>query len=401
MKYKFYIFIIIFIFSFMFLFNFDLHKNISNDFHHIAIVEKTYNSSILVEENDEEYYLMGIEDDPYIKGDIIEYDTYYYEYNNSNSNQKNTFDIFYKSTKASAYGYPKNINIIKSQKNIRSNLYHNVYNSQGWYRDFSLIMLYGKTDENNQFIKEKIYEIGIPHLFIISGFHITIIYFIMSWFLSKIIRNISKIKFLSMIVSLFFLFLVYFPLTGVRSFLTLIISNYSNLNKIESLSLVGIIFLIFNPWMMFTSSMILSFSITFMIYFYQPKNNSFIDKVLIAIFAFYISLPTISTWENSHNIFAPFLSIILTPIISFIYIISIFALPFSFLWSILDVLFYFLWLIIFILSFLYLPMELCLIGFYEQIFLILISILFIYQFKEYKWFLLNNFFWISILLFLI
>ncbi len=363
--------------------------------HHVAVVDEVYNTSITVKEDGERYYIMKV-DENLVKGDVIEYNTPYYT-----KVEKGSFDLFYRSTKSIAYGYANDLNIIQKNSSYRSEIHNSLYAESSYYSDITLMMLYGEEKGKGIGLKDKVNKMGIPHLFVVSGFHISLFIVFIEWLFSKATSNETLITTLSISCSALFLYFIYFPPTGIRALLTIGIYRCTNKDKINSLSIVGIIFFITNPWMMLSASMILSFSITYAIYFYNPKTNSIIDMLALSLFAFYISLPTISTWEDKHNLFAPLLSMVLTPIVSFYYVLALIALPLQFLWVFMEIPFKLFYLLIDIFSMIQLTFETEVINMARQFTLIGISLYFVSVMKENKLSLILTFFSISLLIFLI
>jgi competence protein ComEC len=139
-------------------------------------------------------------------------------------------------------------------------------------------------------------------------------------------------------IGLFFLYLIFSPWAAQRAWMYKNIGylnqrNYWALTNNDVLSLTGIVFLIFNPWSMFTMTLILSFSITFLInVILNMKVNNVWKSVFIAVGAFVVAIPFLSSFNDSFNVIAPIHTFILTPLISFTYGVMMIFLPFHFLW---------------------------------------------------------------------
>lgn len=388
---------LIFLFAFLaFSLNINYRQDIPEDKWHTGVVKKVYSSSVLVEEEGQLYYLMKIEEDLMV-GDVVAYGCYY-----KTDIDPGSFDVFYRSTGASAYGYVFWSEVQEEANSIRANLYRNLMETNNKYADFALAMLFKQETTSNSYLFNMSSKMGISHLLVISGFHISIFYIIMHKMLKKVVKDSRIIESISFGVILFFLYLVYFPLTGIRALFTLLIIRYGKWNRIDSLSIVAIIFFIMNPWVMFTSAMILSFSITLMIYCLRTNRKSFLDTVLIASLSFYVAIPTLATWQSSVNLFAPLLNIVWTPFISLEYIICLVCLPFRFLWPFASILFSLFKIVMSLFSILYYKITIVNpFTFYQQIYMTFITILFISQLKEHKVILLNTFLTTTILFIII
>ncbi len=390
---------ILFIILLCFSINNSNNKEINHKLSHKAKIVKIYSSSIVVNEDGQNYYLMGIKEN-YIVGDEISFNAMYKE-----NDEISSFDVFYKSTKSNGLAYANNIKVISHNKNLRNNTYNLLLEDNSTYSDFALAMLYKTKTDGNATLLDNINKLGIPHLFVLSGFHITIFYLFIEKLCGGVIVNKKIVDTISFGSILFFLYLVYFPPTGIRALLTMVIIKIGNLSKIDSLSLTGIIFFILNPFLMIGNSMILSFSITAMIYESSSKkgnrNKRILNKVTISSSAFFLSIPTILTWNPSVNLFSPILSIILTPIISISYIICILILPFHYLWGLFSTYFYLLNIIISLLLFMYFPLSIGIISPFMQIYLVSITFLYIIKQKENNLILLNTFFILSLIFIII
>lgn len=380
---------------FALLFNYHPANEISDSYFHEAVVDNVYTSSITVIEDGQKYYLMGI-DEQLSHGDVIKYTSIY-----NDDVEKGSFDLFYKSTKAVGYGWANNIEVVAKVDNLRGDIHNDLYLNEGWYSDFTLLMLYGEESGFGEMINNGVTKMGISHLFVVSGFHIALFYVFIEKILSNILKSSKMANLAAFTISTGFLYLVYFPPTGIRALLTLIFIRGFNLERTESLSLTGMLFFIINPWMLLTNSMILSFSITFSIYLYRPQEVSIIDMLTLSMFAFYISLPTISTWETQHNLTAPLLSIVLTPIVAFMYIISLVVLPFRDCWHLFDPVFGLFFWILNTFSNVSIYFDTGLLSIPEQLYITALSIYYIHLLKNNRGVLLTSFFSISLFVFLI
>ncbi len=369
----------------------------NKEWEHEVIVSNVYSSSITVIEDGEEYYVYNVHEH-LSKGDKITFEGKYYQ----NSN-KGSFDIFVHSTGsiASVRAVNESIHLESAKSNLRNNIHANLYEEKSWYSDLTLLLLYGEETDRGNNMKNTIDYMGISHLFVISGFHITLFYLLLEKGGRKFIRNRKLISILSFSISLGFLYLVYFPPTGIRALLTLLLIRTHRWDKIESLSIAGLIFFVINPWLMLTNSMILSFSITMAIYIYRPLDILFLDTVVLSMFAFYIALPTISTWENEHNLLAPLLAIVMTPIVSCLYVLCLILLPFNNIWILINPIFHLIWIVIYMMSTIHIKLNTPEMGYIKQITLTVICVYYIYLLRFEKEILLGSFFSISLILFLI
>ncbi len=301
------------------LFNFDSNKeNFSGK------IIKVYNNSIIVKINNIKVYLFLEEHDLFINQKI----NFNASLNKIDNLKDNSFKLFLKSNNVSYFSYENEILKIENKFSLRNILYKNLFNSNSSYSEYALCFLFNEF--KNYEIKEIIKTSGLSYLFVISGFHINIL-FIWS---NKIFKN-EKLNFF---LIGFLIYLLFFPLPATRAYLTYYFIRFKKINNFNSLSLTGSIIMINNPFIIFSYSFILSFISTSSIYLINKNIN---NKFLISEIIFVATFPIIINWNNYFNLLSPFISLILTPIISIIYIVIIISYPFIFIWNFLDYIFIF------------------------------------------------------------
>ncbi len=172
--------------------------------------------------------------------------------------------------------------------------------------------------------KDKISKLGLSHLFAISGFHITLIFTILSFLLSKIIEN-EKIR--NNIIISFLIF--YIMLTGLQIsilraslmiILTILNKRYNKLfTSLDIFSLSLIISLVINPGYVYQTS----FKLTYLIAFFLLISSNLVHgkgkAYKIGLIAFLSGLPIVINMNYSINL----LQILLVPIFSLIITILI------------------------------------------------------------------------------
>lgn len=367
---------------------------INNNYYHTATVQNVFSSSMTVTENGQRYYIMNV-NDYFIKGDTVTFSCIYkYEFN------KSGFDMFYRSTKSIGYGYANELQLISRSDDIRSSLTNSLLENNGYYSQLTLLFLYGIKGDSTKDLYEIISYLGMAHLFVVSGFHISMLFLFVNKFLYKSLKHKNIVIIITIILIIISLYFIYFPLTGVRALFCIILAKIIKKDRIESLSIVALLFFIFNPWIMTTSSMILSFGITLSIYIYKPRFNSILDDICLSVMCFFIAMPTVDTWNNTFNILAPFLNIIMTPFVTLIYVCSLILLPFHNLWHMFNWLFGIFWWTLNIFQFIYIPVELSTINFEQQLLLVTISIIFVHFVKD-RIVLLNTYFSLAIIFIII
>lgn len=183
-------------------------------------------------------------------------------------------------------------------------------------------------------------EIGISHLFAISGMHIGLLTLVISKLLMKL--NIKE-KYIFIIISLFLFF--YLFITGVSPSILRAIFFYLffSINKIYNFNIKGVnifllifsISLLVNPYYIHEVSFLYSYTISFSLLLVGNKisNGSYFKRLfLTSLISFIVSFPITIYFFNKINIlsvfynmlFVPFISIIVFPLSIITYIIPFF-----------------------------------------------------------------------------
>ena len=205
----------------------------------------------------------------------------------------------------------------------------NKYKSASYLKTFILADTSMLDDE----IKDSYQNMGISHLFAVSGMHVGIFLFVLNiFFKENKYKNLIYILFL-----LFLLFITGIPESLLRCFTFFclnLINRYFKLN-IKTYNIViisSMILLILNPYLIYSVGFLFSITITFFITLSNKylTNKSYFKKILIISFiSFLSSLPILASYFFKINflslvlniIFVPFVSIILFPLglITFIF----------------------------------------------------------------------------------
>ena len=230
---------------------------------------------------------------------------------NTNFNLFN-FKNYLLSKKVFYYCKAEDVKVVEKHKlNIIEKRIKDIDNS---YLD-TLILGNNKIDEeayNNYKIN------GITHLFAISGMHITFISLILLKILNSIFKN-KKISFvITSILLTLYLFLTNMSASIIRSVLLFIagtINKVFNL-KIKTLTLLYLIFLLLlyiNPYYIYDTGFIYSFTISFMLIYLKPNK-----AYKVSLIAFLASFPISINTNYSINLLTPILNILYVPFFSFI-----------------------------------------------------------------------------------
>ncbi len=292
----------------------------NENYYHEAKVVKVYTNSVVVKEEKEKYFITIENSYCLNKGDTIAFEGTYDDLEKNSS-----FDRFVFSTGSIGYLNANMTTVVKKSTRWRDRVYTDLKSKQTPFTNYALVLFYKTTNENNQFLLDGSVMLGISFLIIISGFHISLIMNSLDHLSTKVLRTKKFSFIIASFMTLYFLYFIYWPPTGLRAWINKNLNHYLVLSKNDTIAFTGLFFLLFNPFNIFSNGLILSFLITFLIVNLKFKKNwSWIQKeITIAILAFCISFPIISTWENKINLTAPLITIVAMPLVSFLYTIMI------------------------------------------------------------------------------
>ena len=246
----------------------------------------------------------------------------------STSTNFNTFDyqkyLYHKKIYyiVKAYSIDKlenNKRVINTIKNIINNKIKK-YKSKDY---ISTLLLGNNTLDNDT--KSNYRTIGISHLFSASGMHINLIISILYYYLNKVSYN-KKIKYIISDIFLILYLTISFSPSLLRStiaYILLTINDIFNLNikKNNILLLTLSICLIINPFIIYDMGFIYSYIISFFLsIFYIKRNKRLLNISYIAVVAFLVAMPITIYTSYEINFLSIIINIILTPILSIIFL---------------------------------------------------------------------------------
>lgn len=191
--------------------------------------------------------------------------------------------------------------------------------------DYLLLFLLGDNNIDEE-VKESYKTNGISHLFAISGLHITIFIFLLSFILNIFLKN-KKINFLLIsLFLLFYMFLTNFTPSVVRASLFFIMLQIKKIYNIpfsnkELFIILFLSFIVYNPFYIYNTGFLYSFSISFGLIFFGDNfkfKNYFKNLFFISCFSFLISYPITINNNFEVNLFSPLLNLIFVPYVSYI-----------------------------------------------------------------------------------
>ncbi len=191
---------------------------------------------------------------------------------------------------------------------------------------------------NNNYLDDEINDginnIGISHIFAISGMHITILFNLINLLVNKINKNAKKGIIAYPILFLYWS-LANYSISITRALLMLVITDVfkhykESYTRLDILSMTGIIILLFNPFSVFSYSFILSMVITFALIYYEilrlPKS-----KIILPIFLQIMIIPFLINMNNQINLIFILSNIIFLPLYMYLLFplaFIVFLLPF-------------------------------------------------------------------------
>ena len=230
---------------------------------------------------------------------------------------------------------------VKDNKNIFYKIKNNlIKNSFKLEKSYPYIngLIFGKDDYINDDVTTSFRNIGISHLFAISGTHVSIFVLILNNILKRLKIYEEKRCIIIVLFLLFYMFLTSYPMSVLRSciFTILLTINkrfYSFIKPQNLLYLTLAIILFINPLYIYNLGLQLSFSISLSLILmenYINKNKAKIEKALcISFISFIVSFPIVinNFYEVNflsiiYNLFfVPFITMLILPLtlISFIF----------------------------------------------------------------------------------
>jgi len=179
-------------------------------------------------------------------------------------------------------------------------------------------LLFGKKDLEESIYNSSI-DLGISHLLAISGTHVSVFLFILSFILDKLFY-FSKPK--NIIIVLFLIFLVFvtnLSISVIRSsfiyLAPIILAKNHKFTKLDYLSMIAIILIIINPKIIYLTSFILSFFVSFLLITFikfDNKTNKLLGLIKTSFIVFIFTLPVVINLNYEFNI----MTIVLSPLAS-------------------------------------------------------------------------------------
>ncbi|WP_027090548.1 DNA internalization-related competence protein ComEC/Rec2 [Thomasclavelia saccharogumia] len=178
---------------------------------------------------------------------------------------------------------------------------------------YASMFVLGIKDEVIEDYYQQLTDLSVVHLFALSGLHIHLL----KDMLKKVLRFFMPDKYIDyfgIVLIGIYIYLIPFNISFMRAYLVMVLAVLFKryLNKLDCLSIVTIIMLCTNPYIIFSLSFIFSYFIYFVILLIN-KNKYF------NLLVYFGSLPIILMIQYRINILSLLLGIILVPLVSLLY----------------------------------------------------------------------------------
>lgn len=200
--------------------------------------------------------------------------------------------------------------------------------------DFLKALILGINEIEND-LRTQINQIGISHLFVVSGLHINIIIFILEKIITKL--KIKNDKQQSIIICFLFGYLIItaFLISVIRVFLSVVLKGINKrfalgLSSTDQMALNVIIVLLINPLWVYQISFMLTYLISSTLIISQSllsQYKSLLKSIIISGLSMLISLPIVINIALEINLFSLIFNLLYIPFMTIIF------LPFSFIVS--------------------------------------------------------------------
>lgn len=282
--------------------------NVDNE---VEVIEKKENYSIV--ENGREKYLIYNNDYEFYDGSQL------YVVGKLESIE-NTYNDFYNYLNKQGVLYKLNyssLEITNNEVKVRESVTNTLLNkkSDKSRSILKLILFNVKDDENIDFYNTfSVYS--LTYLIAVSGFHIRL--------LLAFFKKIFKKEYIGYGFVIFYLYLLDFSVSSYRAFLYYLFKKINkklgfDLSNNDLLSLIGTVFIVLNPSVMFSYSFIFSFLTTFVLEIFTLYSKK---KIFMTFYIYIVNIPLILLNYYKLNLSTILLSTIFSLPISFLYLFS-------------------------------------------------------------------------------
>ncbi|MCR8969249.1 competence protein ComEC family protein [Facklamia sp. 7083-14-GEN3] len=172
--------------------------------------------------------------------------------------------------------------------------------------------------------KQAFMTLGILHFFSISGFHVNYLRRLLNTFLLRVGISPLVSKNINFILLTLFAWLVAWPIGVIRSMAVILINDLRKKfdwppSSLDALSVIYIAFLLINPFNIKSLAFLLSFLMSYLIYFYQGNivdsfSTTWKEKSKLTLFCFLFSWPLLLSSTYPINFLQLAVVLLFTPI---------------------------------------------------------------------------------------
>ena len=263
----------------------------------------------------------------YKLGDIIKIEGKVEEPNNNTFPNLFNYKKYLKSKKINYIIKANNIKLIKENKDIKYNIKNKIIKHIEKYKTSSYLktFLLGDNNEIEDNIKTTYQSNGISHLFAVSGMHLSLFASILLFILKKLNEYIKYI--IIIIFFIFFAFLTNYSPSILRALILYILLTLNktlklNIKTIYLLIIDLIILILYNPFYIYNTGFIFSFTISASLILSSNIINNYknyVSKLFItSLISFITSIPILINNFHEINIVTPIINLIFVPFVSFI-----------------------------------------------------------------------------------
>lgn len=277
-----------------------------------VVVSEKYDNYSIVDYNGGKYLLYN-NDNLFYRGSVL-----YLE--GEIDNIKDTYNSFYTYLNKKGVNYQidyKKIYVVRNNEPFNEIVINKLLeNKSEGSKSYLKLILFNDKDELNVNFYNVFSVYSLTYLVAVSGFHVEI--------LLKFLKKVFKNNFVGYIFVCFYLYLLDFSVSSYRAFLCNVFKKINRklgfcLSNNDILSLIGSVFIIVNPSIMFSYSFIYSFLATFVLEIFRVYTKS---KFLMSFYIYMINVPLMLLNYYKLNLATLLFSMLLSFPVSFLYVFS-------------------------------------------------------------------------------
>ncbi len=185
-------------------------------------------------------------------------------------------------------------------------------------------------DKSGLDIMNSINSLGISHLFVVSGMHVSLLAKMLELLIKKIVKKDSIQNIIILLVLNIYILMTNFLVSVIRVVIGFVINIFNKkyhlkLTPLDILSQETIMLLLINPYYLFQSSFILSFSLTYALVIGNQllkEKNYFKALIKMTVFCQIVSLPLAYNFSNEFNVMSVPFNLFFVPFVSYVFLPS-------------------------------------------------------------------------------